>query len=412
MKKSFLLLVLFCSLFIFRNSSAQWEQQYSGVPNTLFDVVFYNDTLGFAVGEQGRILKSNDGGSYWYTVNQTIGTYFKCVRFASPSTLFAMGYYGQIIKSSNYGETWILQGSPTSMQIEGLSFYSTTGAYATGYSGILLKTINGGSNWTYSWLPYSMFDIYMFNASTGIVCGSGGNILKTTNSGVNWTQRYINSSVDLHSMAFLNANTGVMVGNEGNIFTTSNGGNTWKLQDSAHTTTNTLYKVAYPSANRITAVGSSGTIITSTDGGVTWVLQDAGTSAGLFGVHFRDANHGCVVGESGTILTTSDGGSVFVNQISSEVPDKYSLYQNYPNPFNPSTKIKFSVPSNMKSETSKVKLIVFDLLGKEIATLVNEKLKPGVYESKFDKGNLTSGIYFYRLQTDNFVETKKMILLK
>lgn len=407
MKKLFLLFAFSFLLLFSNNSYPQWEIQASGVPNSLFDVVFYNDTLGITVGEQGRILKSNDGGYYWNSVNLTIGTYFKCVRFVTPSTLFAMGFYGQIIKSSNYGESWVLQNSPTSMQIEGLSFYSQTGAYATGYSGILLKTVNGGANWTYSWLPNSMFDIHMYNSTTGIVCGSGGFIYKTTNSGVNWTQRYINASVDLHSMAFLNASTGVMVGNEGYIFTTTNGGNTWKQQDSSHTTTGTLYKVSYPTSDRITAVGSSGVIITSIDGGINWTLQESGTSNSLYGVHFRDANHGCVVGESGIILTTSNGGSVSVNKISTEVPDKFSLSQNYPNPFNPTTTIKFQI-----KDTRFVTLKVYDMMGKEVATLVNEKLKTGIYESKFNGGNLTSEIYFYKLQAGNYIETKKMILIK
>jgi photosystem II stability/assembly factor-like uncharacterized protein len=414
MKKYFLLFVFCYSLFLTHYSFSQWELQSSGVTNSLFDVAFYNDTLGIAVGEQGRILKTSDGGISWNTVNLTIGIYFKCVKFATISTIFAMGYYGYIIKSTNYGNRWVIQSSPTSMQINGLSFYSTVGAYATGYSGILLKTTNTGTNWTYSWLTNSMLDIHMFNATTGIVCGNGGSIYKTTNNGNSWIQRSINTTVDLNSMAFLNSTTGVMVGSEGNIFTTTNGGNTWKLQDSAYLTTNTLYKVAYPSANRITAVGGSGVIITSTNGGVNWSIQESGTSVSLYGVYFRDANNGCAVGESGVVLTTTNGGSVFVNNISSEVPNKYSLYQNYPNPFNPSTIIRFKI-----KDSRFVTLKIYDILGKEITTLVNENLKVGIYETTFDGSGLTSGIYFYKLEvadptgrTGNFIETKKMLMIK
>lgn len=92
---------------------------------------------------------------------------------------------------------------------------------------------------------------------------------------------------------------------------------------------------------------------------------------------------------------------------SSLVPSKYLLEQNYPNPFNPSTKINFSLP-----KSSFVTLKVFDLSGKEVSNLVNRNLSAGTYEADFNAANLTSGIYFYRLETDNFSETRKMMLVK
>ncbi|MBK7105251.1 MAG: PQQ-binding-like beta-propeller repeat protein [Ignavibacteriae bacterium] len=95
-----------------------------------------------------------------------------------------------------------------------------------------------------------------------------------------------------------------------------------------------------------------------------------------------------------------------------KIPEEYALYQNYPNPFNPSTKIKYSIPINEKSETRNVKLIVYDVLGKEIETLVNETKSPGNYEVTFDASNLSSGIYFYRIQCSDFTETKKMFFIK
>jgi len=104
--------------------------------------------------------------------------------------------------------------------------------------------------------------------------------------------------------------------------------------------------------------------------------------------------------------------TIGVNQISSVIPDKFYLNQNYPNPFNPATKIKYSV-----AKFSDVKLVVFDVLGRKIAELVNEKQKPGVYEVAFDVSveqlrSLASGIYFYRLTAGDFSDTKRMILIK
>ena len=97
------------------------------------------------------------------------------------------------------------------------------------------------------------------------------------------------------------------------------------------------------------------------------------------------------------------------------VVDNFSLEQNYPNPFNPSTTIKYSIPYVIASETKQsqsVTLKVYDVLGNEVATLVNEEKVVGSYEVKFDASHLSSGIYFYKLQASSFVETKKMILLK
>ena len=112
---------------------------------------------------------------------------------------------------------------------------------------------------------------------------------------------------------------------------------------------------------------------------------------------------GCVINGVlyGDTVTTS------IQQISSEVPDKFFLLQNYPNPFNPETNIKFAL---LKSGV--VKLTVFDALGKELSVLVNEYKTQGIYTAKFDAANFPSGSYYYKLETDNFSEVKKMILLK
>ena len=99
--------------------------------------------------------------------------------------------------------------------------------------------------------------------------------------------------------------------------------------------------------------------------------------------------------------------SVGINQISSNVPERYTLSQNYPNPFNPSTVINFSLPVK-----GFVTLKVYDVLGQEVATLVNNVLTVGEYAYEFDASRLSSGIYFYTLKGENFVETKKMMLVK
>ena len=96
-----------------------------------------------------------------------------------------------------------------------------------------------------------------------------------------------------------------------------------------------------------------------------------------------------------------------IQPISNQVPLSYSLNQNYPNPFNPTTSIRFGVPN-----TSEVKLEIFDILGRSVSILVNNKLNGGEYEVKWNADTNSSGVYFYKLSTDNFTVTKKMILLK
>jgi hypothetical protein len=89
------------------------------------------------------------------------------------------------------------------------------------------------------------------------------------------------------------------------------------------------------------------------------------------------------------------------------IPAEFALYQNYPNPFNPSTTIQYSV-----KERASVELVLYDILGRQVVVLVNEEQDAGYYKINFNAGRLASGIYFYRIQAGNFIETKKMILLK
>ena len=110
----------------------------------------------------------------------------------------------------------------------------------------------------------------------------------------------------------------------------------------------------------------------------------------------------------------NSGYVIGINKISSEVPTKFRLEQNYPNPFNPVTKIKFDIPAPhlYKEGLGGVSLKIFDITGREIQTLVKEKLNPGTYEVAFDGSNYASGVYFYQLRSGDYAETKKLVLLK
>ena len=126
------------------------------------------------------------------------------------------------------------------------------------------------------------------------------------------------------------------------------------------------------------------------------------SSDGKFFVGF--GRNGTTGQDEGYFLAVDDINSIDESQFT---PENFVLLQNYPNPFNPSTSIQYQVPS-----ISQVSLKVFDILGNEIETLVNEEKPAGIYQIQFDASNLTSGVYFYRLQAGSFVDTKKMILIK
>jgi hypothetical protein len=105
--------------------------------------------------------------------------------------------------------------------------------------------------------------------------------------------------------------------------------------------------------------------------------------------------------EGGVILPVEE------KEKSNEIPTSFVLYQNYPNPFNPSTTIEFDIP-----ERTNVKLIIYDILGREVETLIDKELEPGKYKINFTATNLPSGVYFYTLRTPKFTKTNKMLLIK
>jgi len=130
----------------------------------------------------------------------------------------------------------------------------------------------------------------------------------------------------------------------------------------------------------------------------------------LYGVWVTDANSGIVVGEGGAILHTSSDGMTWVEDrptSSSATPNHVALEQNYPNPFNPSTTIRYALP-----QRSHVRLAVFNTIGQQVATLVNEEVEAGYHEVTFDASGLASGVYFYRLQARDFVQTRKLCLIR
>lgn len=283
--------------------------------------------------------------------------------------------------------------------------------------GVILKTTDGGANWfsQTSGTYYRLNDIFYLDDNNGWIVGVGSLILRTSDGGTTWNPQPNNANQHLRGVSFSDINNGFVVGDAGRILNTTNGGTSWSLQASG--TYDDLFSVFCIDANNAVVVGGetfSSKILTTSNGGSNWSSQSSLSLRPLSDVYFTDFLNGTAVGEYGTILRTTDGGVTYILQTSqSEFPDNFLLSQNYPNPFNPSTKIRYEIP-----ERSFVSIKVYDLLGNEIATLVNEEKPAGTYEVEFNFVRTSrvlsqpSGIYFYQLKAGNFVETKKMVLLK
>jgi hypothetical protein len=129
-----------------------------------------------------------------------------------------------------------------------------------------------------------------------------------------------------------------------------------------------------------------------------------------------DVNYNIGNVEADTIeFMITDNKSVYLTKqfiLQYSLPTEYKLEQNYPNPFNPATKIRYAVPQDARSERQEVSLVVYDILGNEVTTLVNEQKEPGYYDVDFNASSFASGVYIYRLQSGSFVSTKKMMMLK
>jgi len=154
------------------------------------------------------------------------------------------------------------------------------------------------------------------------------------------------------------------------------------------------------------------------NGHYQWVIPESAASTDTCRIRYTvytSTDSAYAISQSGFFIV---GEPVFTQDEQSEIPEKFILYQNYPNPFNPSTKIKYIVPfvETHRDASLRVTLKVYDVLGNEIATLVNEELPAGEYEVEFrpesSLSNPASGIYYYQLKSGSFIQTKKMVLLK
>ncbi|MEJ2616351.1 MAG: YCF48-related protein [Ignavibacteriaceae bacterium] len=442
-----------------------WTSKLEGYG--LLDVYFLNSNIGWTVGLNGTIFKTTDSGNDWLPLDNDFNFHFEKVYFADENNGYIIGK-NYFLKTTDGGVSWISE-QPTEHILQTMFFINKDTGWIAGNEGVILKTTNAGSTWVSQQMNGTDYgtltSLCFIDENTGWASGSGldidgGVILKTTDGGNNWSLQHSGYNRFIYSVFFNNSSSGWAAGDEGIMFSTHNGGSDWELQGSG--TFADLYSVNIESHRNGFSVGNDGTILKYIKDANSAVLPvelasfrviSSGNNVELNWLTATEVNNkgfeierktdnlwktiGFVSGKGTTTNTSkyyftddlkneSYNGSIayrlkqvdfngtykYSNEVAVIVnsnPEKYSLMQNFPNPFNPSTVIKYSVKEN-----THVILKIFDMLGREVSTLLDEEKPAGTYKINFDasKAGLSSGTYFYTIKAGNFIQTKKMLLLK
>jgi photosystem II stability/assembly factor-like uncharacterized protein len=411
--------------------SAQWTEQYHKNMMLFSSAFFVDESNGFVVGTNldsytGIIYGTTNGGVEWFNVPGT-GDPLSSVWFSEPTIGFAVGNGGTIIKTTDGGGFWSNRPSGTSKSLSEVFFISPNVGWVVGSHNtdgvVILKTTDQGETWVDKSisLPGILSDVYFTDNNKGWAVGyrqedlGGGHyrydniILKTTDGGENW----VNDPSGIYDLAleavyFTNETTGWVGGSRDHydplgdtyiaILKTTDGGSSWVSQVSNKT--GGIGSIKF--CDEIVGWAAGGGNYKTTDGGESWIHQNL-TDIRLNNMFFVNPTTGWGTAVHRIYKYQSPSG---IDE-QEEQPSDYLLSQNFPNPFNPTTVIEYKIP-----ELNFVTLKVYDVLGNEIVTLVNEEKSAGSYEVEFYGVGVVSGIYFYRLQAGDFIETKKMVLMK
>ncbi|HKJ81940.1 MAG TPA: YCF48-related protein [Ignavibacteriaceae bacterium] len=410
------------------NSGNNWLYKAGKPLGIASSIFFINKNTGWVAGYQYNssesfISKTTDGGNHWIEQPTNFLYCLTSIFFLNENLGWSVGINKIIIKTTDGGNTWNEKPIGISLSKCGafhdVLFTDENNGYIVGERETIIKTTDGGDTWTlqHSGPDARFASIYFSNSNTGWVSGNNGIILKTTDAGITWIPQNSNTTGYVSKISFFNADLGWAVAGSV-LLKTTNGGNDWNQTSinipGTHGVINML-KASFLTPDLgwgVVITGDVyymyGIIVNTTDGGATWNIQECPTDDWFNNILFVDENTGWASGAMGTILKTNNGGSVTDVKVKvKNIPTDYSLYQNYPNPFNPTTVIRYRLPAN-----SFVMLKVYDILGRKVSTLVNEEKTAGTYEVEFNGINLSSGVYFYKIQAGDFISTKKFILLR
>ncbi len=411
----FVLLIFIISL----DSNAQWIQLETNNTSGLFSISAVNDNVIWSCCYASRVIKTTNGGVNWTIYDPVMPSsyYMGNIYAVNESKAFISGqtYYGNAFcyMTTNGGTNWTQVLYLSSGMVNAVIFKNSNEGILTcdpiNNNWRIYKTTNGGNNWNISATFPSLssetglansLDCYGNNVWIGT---NHGRVLISSNFGDNWSIVDLGTTQEVSSLHFINAQTGICSGMSLLKYTTNAGAN-WSNMN-------------YPSTTQ--GVGIAGnlngfiigvlgrSIYKTTNGGSNWVVEFA-LDTGMTRRHMTKSRDGVYVWDA-----RSNGKvgkrtiPISIRNLSSEMPSGNRLSQNYPNPFNPVTNIVYSL---MKSSLATLR--VYDALGKEVRTLMNENQAPGTYEAVFDATRLPSGVYYYRLTTEGFSETRKMVVLK
>ena len=378
----------------------------------------------FAGGIGGVLFRSTDNGVSWRSTVLPSGVQtMSSMKLVSTRVSVIAGAAGKINYSSDAGETWTGQTYGTS-RFWGIDVKNNFGL-AVNTIGNVYRSTNNGLSWS---LASSLGNIYLYSVSiadsvTAYLCTGQQEfkVYKTTDAGSSWFPVF-DGRDNLFGITFVNATNGVVIGDKGQIFITQDAGTTWieQRQDSLVD----LRAVTWYDKT-IVAGGLNGVILRSTDNGETFQQMNSPTGSTIFSVDMSAPVNGThyilAAGESGNMFRFAYSATdVDSRNASSNIPSSYELLQNFPNPFNPATTIHFTIPQSLH-----VKLTVFDILGREVRTLVDAETASGTHAVAWDGKDVHhhpvgSGMYLYRLdarqnngrQAGSFTMVKRMLLIK
>jgi photosystem II stability/assembly factor-like uncharacterized protein len=391
------LILLFIALTGFINFSiAQWVQVPNGMGNNryVYTLAAQGNNLFAGTSSTGVFLSTNNGTSWTQT---SLTSPVIHALFPDGSYVFAGTAQQGVYLTTNNGTNWV-QTSLNNKTIYSFTKKNNT-LFAGSDSNGVYKSTNNGTNWTSGGLAGRT--IYALGQGGGLIFAGDSEfgMYVTTDEGTSWIAAPV---FNLAVFDFAVDSNIVFAGTSGGIYKSTNHGFTWSQLALTEESVSELVL----SGNNIFAGTFSGGVYVSNDFGANWVQRNEGLTQ-LTSSALCISNNYIFNGTQNSVFRRPVDELIGITQIGTAVPQDFALSQNYPNPFNPVTNIKFQIP-----KAGYVKLSVFDLLGKEIKTLVNEKLKAGTYNADWYAGAHPSGVYFYSLNSESFTETKKMILIK
>jgi hypothetical protein len=418
MKKilQFSLVVLFITTSM-DTSLAQWVQtdQLNG---GVFSLAALDSSVLAGTWLCGAYL-STDCGKSWTAVDSGLTTTDVRAFAFSDTNAFAGTYGGGVFLSTNWGTSWTpVDSGLGSMDIQAMVVSRKNVIAGTITPGGIFVSRNSGTTWTRADLGLDgIFSSYFYfealavmgaNVYAGSVANSIG-VWVSTDDGMTWTES--NSGLtNTDVKAFAISGTNLFVGTfGGGVFLSTDKGETWTAVDSGLTDLNVLSLAT--SGTNLFAGTDYGGVFLSTNNGITWTAADSGVinnmSVQALTVSGPYLLAGIIGSGGGIWRRTLSEMITSVKSATSNVAPRFILDQNFPNPFNPSTVISYQLPTN-----ALVVLKVFDVLGREVETLVHARQNAGSHSVTFDATNLPSGVYFYRLKAGTYHDTKKLLLLK